>query len=926
MTIFPLDAHAELLINGTWTDLIAARDVLHPDGIQISRGRSDEAGKVQPSSCQLSIIDPDGTYSNRNPRSAYFGQLGRNTQLRAYIGRAPSSATGGSNTGTVSHVAPSVTAGAAGLLICSWLGADTGTYTLPGGLTSRIDNNGPQCRLKVATKTVSSGATGTQTATNSGSVDYVSSSVVIYGSSPTVQQSLTGGVFGADPITVTTSSGTQAGWWLVAIQGFANDTFTEMPGAPTSGEGGWMLVADRTVAGTLKHMKVWVRQVRFTGAQTVTFPTTLVPNAGIDNAAGLLVVSGLDWFSPRFHGEVPTWPPRWNIKGNAVFTPIDGAGIMRRLGQGATPLRSPLYREFTKASNAASLVAYWPMEDGTAATQFAAASRRTPPMRITGTVQPSSFTGVPGSAALPVFGAPVSLSAAVPSYATGATYIHQVRFIPDAGLTDGTHLIDLYDTGDAFRWQVIYNTASSGSLNFQAVNSAGGVLDESGAQAWGVNGATFWMYLWIDQISAGNLDYRLAIRKIQADGTFAAEQFTNPTATLNHGRISQVVIGSAGNLSDSSVGHLAFGTTLGFAGTSPSPPFNGGSASATLGYAGETAGDRALRLGREQNVPIYVVGDPDDTAAMGPQRLDTFLNLLRDCEDADGGVLYEPRELLGLVYRTRTSMYNQAVTLGLTYTSGELVEPFEPTDDDQHIRNDVTAQRIDGSFAEYALESGPLSILDPPSGVGVYDEQITVNVAGDGQLDDIAAWRVHTLTVDAYRFPSIQVNNRRLDRDGKDTLRQAAALADIRDEITVSGLPVWLPPDQIQALIEGYTEVLGTKAWDLGFNCSPGSPWQVGVRDTDRRDSGYSTLSSSFNAGVATSMSVATPAGPLWTTSGTYMPFDIFVGGVRLTVTAISGSSSPQTFTITVTPVNGISKLIPSGTEVHVWQPAVRGL
>jgi hypothetical protein len=167
---------------------------------------------------------------------------------------------------------------------------------------------------------------------------------------------------------------------------------------------------------------------------------------------------------------------------------------------------------------------------------------------------------------------------------------------------------------------------------------------------------------------------------------------------------------------------------------------------------------------------------------------------------------------------------------------------------------------------------------------------------------------------------------RSLDVDGKSGLLQAAALVDIRDEITVANPPTWLPPELIELLAEGYTETLDLYEWDITFNCSPGAPWQLGVRDTARRDSGYSTLASSFNAGVATSMSVATSIGLLWTTDSSYMPFDIFVGRVRLTVTAISGASSPQTFTITQTPVNGISKLIPSGTEVHVWQPAVRGL
>jgi len=43
-------------------------------------------------------------------------------------------------------------------------------------------------------------------------------------------------------------------------------------------------------------------------------------------------------------------------------------------------------------------------------------------------------------------------------------------------------------------------------------------------------------------------------------------------------------------------------------------------------------------------------------------------------------------------------------------------------------------------------------------------------------------------------------------------------------------------------------------------------------------------------------------------------------------VTAVSGASSPQTFTITQTPVNGVTKTIPSGSPVRLWRAAVRAL
>jgi hypothetical protein len=74
-----------------------------------------------------------------------------------------------------------------------------------------------------------------------------------------------------------------------------------------------------------------------------------------------------------------------------------------------------------------------------------------------------------------------------------------------------------------------------------------------------------------------------------------------------------------------------------------------------------------------------------------------------------------------------------------------------------------------------------------------------------------------------------------------------------------------------------------------------------------------------------TSLSVATTLGPLWTTDTDEMPFDINVGGEQMTVTAISGSSSPQTFTVTRS-VNGVTKEHASGSDVRLWTPKYREL
>jgi hypothetical protein len=58
----------------------------------------------------------------------------------------------------------------------------------------------------------------------------------------------------------------------------------------------------------------------------------------------------------------------------------------------------------------------------------------------------------------------------------------------------------------------------------------------------------------------------------------------------------------------------------------------------------------------------------------------------------------------------------------------------------------------------------------------------------------------------------------------------------------------------------------------------------------------------------------------------TDVPFDITVSGVQLRVTAITGETSPQTFTVDQKPVNGVAKTIAPGESVELTYPAIVAL
>ncbi len=91
-----------------------------------------------------------------------------------------------------------------------------------------------------------------------------------------------------------------------------------------------------------------------------------------------------------------------------------------------------------------------------------------------------------------------------------------------------------------------------------------------------------------------------------------------------------------------------------------------------------------------------------------------------------------------------------------------------------------------------------------------------------------------------------------------------------------------------------------------------------------RYDSFGTTVAASFHT-TDSSMQVALDNDEdLWTTDPNHFGFEIMVEGARLEVEAVSGSSSPQTFTISL--VNGIEKTIEAGAKVSLYREPIWGI
>jgi len=1051
---FPLDVTTQLLLNGVWTNAA----VYQRDPITISRGRSDEASQVDPSRCNLTLDNRSGAYSPRNPSGPYFGALGRNTPLRILTPGAASN-----YVDLTGKYATYVTT------------PDVAALDITGDLDIRVDVEpltwSPGHEYGLMQKwTPDNGTRSWQLFLRTDGKLQLNSSA-----------DGTAGISHVSTVVVPVTSARLALRATLDVDNGAAGHDVKFYTAPDIGGTWTQLGTTVTTAGTTSvfnsaspvtigqyifdlnlHGRVYAAEIRNGIAGTVVAsPDFRAVETGIlsftDAPGRVWTLTGNAAIvnpNARFHGELSTLPPRWNQSGDDVYTPVQADGILRRLGQGVSALKSTMYRGLTTAGN---VVAYWPYEDGSDATVLASALPGHPAMTINPTagtaVSLSTYEGFKASEALPT-GSGAIFASDVPDYPLSVPTNVQTRFlmhVPAAVPADGVAL-RVFTSGTAGRWDLKVNTG--GSMSLITYDTDGNQINDSGAMGFAVNGKNLRVSLELSRVGA-DVTYKIVTLEVgQTSGSF----FSGTVTGRSLGKATRVVVNSA-RFADVAYGHVSVHDEI----TSIFDLF-----SELNAWTGEYAADRILRLCAAEGIAVVLVGDDSDSKSLGAQLPKTLLELLREAADADLGILYEPRGFLGLAYRTRLSLYSQTAALALDYPSGDLAS-IEPVEDDQTTRNDVTVERVGGASARAELTTGALSTLPPPNGVGRYDEKIPVNVALDVVLPDQAGWRLHLGTVDEARYPVLGVNLASPALLGDPTATAAAQALDVGDRITVGNPPAWLPPDTIGQLAQGLTETLTRYQWEIAVNCSPASPWDVGIwgnpeiltleqanfetsaggwvgagtpaptvtqdasggshpkqgagalktvwngsgtfpqaqltlagmtpnanyefaswlyvptgspdvrllagtvttalsaiKDTLHRlvlpftpatstpaigirSSGtpsgqavwndassvrlaggaadrYSSDGSSLAAGAtstATSLSVATPSGPLW--SDLDGQFDIYVAGERMTVTAITGTTSPQTFTV-IRSVNGVVKAQASAAEVRLFKPAIYAL
>lgn len=919
---------AELYYSDQWNDV--SGDVRYEDGLTITRGRQNERSKTPAGTCALIFNDSsNGDYNPRSPLGSRYGLIGRNTPLRitntSLLDRVLVSDTftrsvvDGWGTSTSGHAwslvggtaAERDVTGTAGTVTVSssyaterqqyagyFLNAEvltsvqldqlpTAGITFQPKINFRYDATTGR-RFRVRLDIPNSGFCSLTVLDRDGTT-VGSPTTLTFGSTTSrikIRARLVGQTLSAR---AWLASGTEPTAWQLEVDlGADTDASAGKGSSPVAGPAG----VSAQISGTPA------------GAVTFTFDDLVISDP----------VGGI-----RFVGEVAAWRPRRDTSGQHRTVAIEAGGILRRLGQGATPLRSALYRGITSPGRPAP-VAYWPGEDGDDATSIAPAVGPHP-MVVTGTPQMAAYSDLPASAPLPKMGS-AKFTGTIGRYAiTGETAVRMIVSIP-ASLGATRTLATLQCTGSARYWQVRVDT--SGNLEFRALDDESATLFTTGFLAYNVNATVFELKFHMVQ-SGTSVDWAVGTATISGD-SYAFLENTGTLAGNTVGRATKITVAPGQALTDVAFGHITV--------ASDKDRWDGYH-SALIAWQGETAGNRIARLCREEGVAFTPYGDLQDTEVMGAQRIATLLDLLNDCGDADGGILHETRWELGTTYRTRASLCNQDVAtplldrpvLTLDRSLGQLIAPFEPAEDDQATRNDVTVRRQGGSSARSVQESGPLNVADPSAdadGVGRYDEQVTLYISSDSRLDDHAGWRRHLGTWSEERYPKVAVQLADLSA----TLQAAALAVESGDRTVVTNSPVAVHAGDIEQLAQGYAERFDQFSWLLTFNCTPAGPWSVFVVGDDvlgRLHTSGSELAAPVDSDD-TAFLVATDSGKrLWITTASRsqdFPFAAQLGGEVVKVTAITGTTSPQEFTV-VRSLNSVTKSHPAGTRVQIARRAV---
>lgn len=602
-------------------------------------------------------------------------------------------------------------------------------------------------------------------------------------------------------------------------------------------------------------------------------------------------------FAPDQDPEFVIGPPQRGRR----WVDLQAQGVLRRIGQWSKPLRSAMYRYI---STYPDLIGYWPLEDDRNATAPSNAFPGGLP-GVSAGVTFSDDDGPGGSSSVATIVTGGRLTGAFPATVSTTAGWQVAWSVKGAALATASILpmMTVYASNG-----YVYEIAISDTLIRMQVTDRDGVIVDTGLSGYGTgilwtNWLTFRLKV---TITAGTVKGELGWFSQDGSILFGITQFYAGTL----GRpLSWRISGNVNN-NDGAYGHV-FGITGG-----TTDLLSGNALTAFDGFLDESAFNRFARLLLEEGLTYSIIGTAGDTKLMGRQRPDTMQNLLREVQDTEDAYIYDTLNQVGLTFRTRVSRYNQTPALALTFP-GHVVVPMPKVIDDLGSGNVVTASQRDGGEATASLLTGPMSVSTTPPGIGEYKRQVDVNVNRESELPLLAGWWLSRGTVPGPRFPTVTI-----DLDLNPGLTAQAAAVRPGDLITVTGRT----PDMLQLIVIGIDEKIFTHRRTITFTCIPGDVFTVGTWDSasKRLDSASTTLNAGVAAGAVALVFKTTDLNDVWALTGAGTPYDVIMGGERMTVTAMGAVSGagPYLQTATVTrAVNGIAKAQLINEPIHVFAP-----
>ena len=874
---------------------------LDQSGVTLSHGVRSEGGSADVSQLEFSVRNPDGKYSARNPASPLAGLIGRNTPARA-------TAALGAPWLDLEEGGRATTPDTAGLSMTGdhdiqWWG-ERDSWASSADLISKYSTTGDQRSWILRAE-----AGGTLT------LFWYPDGVTLHEARSEAQLPVWAGRIA---IRATLDVNNGAGGHTVRFE------YAAAPGGPWVQLGGEIVgsgvtsVFDSTAALTLgkeptSSALAPVQRVHgFSVANGIGNPAvvsrtfaSLTPGATsfVDDQGRTwtITVGSITNRHVLAVCEVAEWPMDWGTKGaESVMTEIEANGPTRRLGQGAERVESVLYR--TISATGGDMIGYWPMEDGTDAAAFGPAIGRNNAAMGTD-VRPAAYDAFPGSAPIPTLGASRVRAEIDRRPSTGEVQVRWVQWTPDVALADAEVVLARVEFADGNIGHVDLRLRDSdGALGIFGYDMNDVELAGSTFFALSdIKGDHVRLSIELEQ-NGSAVDWRwVKLAPGASGGLVGAGTFTSRTV----GRVVRVILNATYKaLGDIAMGHLTVESAI--------TSIYDVSAQPLVGYIGEQADNRMVRLAAENGASLTVHGRW--STPMGEQQEETFLELLAEAAEADGGILHDDTRALGLRYRTLDSMGDQpAVTIPYT---DNLVTPFRPSDDDALTRNRITVSRPSGTRVTEEATEGRLSTQRPPAGVGVYDESLTLNLYDDNLVQRTATWRLHVGTWDEGRYPTLGVDLAHPYFLANPELTRDLLSLTPGDRLVITDPPPWLPPRSVDVLVMGIQIEITPLHAHLQWSCVPARPYRVGYFNAGHRWSAAETALAAGVSASSTTLALTLPAGVTWThADGDY---DIEIGGEVMTVTNVVDG---DTMTVTRS-VNGVALPHPAGSLVALAEPS----